>query len=62
MTTPKRTPREELLVTLSEEERRALAPLSEATIRKAVAEGEQDRAAVSAGEQLAPVAPSLRFQ
>ena len=62
MTTPKRTAREELLTTLSEQERAAISPLSESTIRKAVAEGERDREAVSAGEQLPPVAPSLRFQ
>ena len=62
MTTPKRTPREELLTTLSEQEREAIAPLSDATIRKVVAQGERDREAVSAGEQLPSVAPSLRFQ
>lgn len=62
MTTPKRTPREELLTTLSAEERAALVPLSESTIRTAIAEGERDRVAVSAGDQLPPVAPSLRFQ
>ena len=62
MTTPKRTPREELLTTLSEQERAAIAPLSEATIRKAVAEGERDRQAVSEGEQVPTLAPSLRFQ
>jgi hypothetical protein len=52
MTTPKRTPREELLTTLSDEERAALVPLSASTIRKAVAEGERDCAAVSVGAQL----------
>jgi hypothetical protein len=59
MTTPKRTPREELLTTLSEEERASLAPLSEATIQKAVVEGERDRVAVRSSTG-APSRPSSR--
>jgi hypothetical protein len=62
MPAPKRTPREELLTTLSLQEREAVAPPSDATIQKVVAEGERDREAVSAGEQVPPAAPSLRFQ
>ena len=62
MPAPTRTLREQLLTTLPEQERNAIAPLSDATIKKAVAQGERDREAVSGGEQLPPFAPSLRFQ
>lgn len=49
MTSPKRTPREQLLTTLPEQEREAMAPLSDSTIREVVAEGERDYVIVKFG-------------
>ena len=62
MTTNTRSPRDELLSTLTQGELERVEPLSEQTIRTAVQRGQDEADAARTTEQLPMVAQTLRFQ
>jgi hypothetical protein len=62
MTTKTRSPREQLLATLSPEELAKIPPLSEGKIRTAVEKGLAEADASRTTEPLPPMASTLRFQ
>lgn len=62
MTTKTRSPREDLLATLTEQELRAVVPPSEGAIREALERGRTEAEAAKTTEQLPAAAQTLRFQ
>jgi len=60
--TPRRSKREELLLTLSKEQLSQVTPVSESTIRRAIELGQADAEAARTAEQTPTIEPSLRFR